>query len=166
MDPLGGALSVCPWRDGRKLWLLKKGHEAASASVTDTEDSTSDAASTAASDPDDPTVAWCPPLPDAVDDPTEQEIASAADQLDILISQPKSEDNPFCHPANLEVLPHLWLQARLQFTLPAIQEKFSRILVSVAGELWLRGEGATIESVLPRVVRALTVRLAEKLAQA
>ena len=64
------------------------------------------------------------------------------------------------------MLPHLWLQARLQFTLPAIQEKFSRILVSVAGELWLRGEGATIEAVLPRVARALTVRLAEKLAQA
>ena len=125
-----------------------------------------DAASTAASDPADPTVAWCPPIPDAADDPTEEEIASAADQLDILISQPKAEVNPFCNPANLGVLPHLWLQARLQFTLPAIQEKFSRILVSVAGELWLRGEGATIEAVLPRVARALTVRLAEKLAQA
>ena len=125
-----------------------------------------DAASVAASDPADPTVSWCPPIPDAVDDPTEQEIASAADQLDILLSQPKPADNPFCYPANLGVLPHLWLQARLQFTLPAIQEKFSRILVSVAGELWLRGEGATIEAVLPRVARALTVRLAEKLAQA
>ena len=55
---------------------------------------------------------------------------------------------------------------RLQFTLPAIPEKFSRILVSVAGELWLRGEGATIEAALPRVARALTARLAEKLAQA
>ena len=57
----------------------------------------------------------------------------------------------------------MWLQARVQFTLPAIQEKFSRVLVSVAGELWLRGEGATIDNVLPRVARALTVRLAEKL---
>ena len=54
----------------------------------------------------------------------------------------------------------------MQFTLPAIQEKFSRVLVSVAGELWLGGEGATIDDVLPRVARALTVRLAEKLAQA
>ena len=144
----------------------EEGHEAASASATDIEDSSSDDASTAASDPADPTVAWCPPIPDAVDDPTEQEIASAADQLDILISQPTTAGNPFCHPANLGVLPHLWLQARLQFTLPAIQEKFSRILVSVAGELWLRGEGATIEAVLPGVARALTVRLAEKLAQA
>ena len=56
----------------------------------------------------------------------------AADQLAILISKPKSADNPFCHPDNLGVLPPLWLQARLQLTLPAIQEKFSRILVSVA----------------------------------
>ena len=144
----------------------EEGQEAASASTTDIEDSSSDIASTVASDPAYPTVAWCPPIPDAVDDPTEQEIASAADQLDILISKPKTAVNPFCNPANLGLLPHLWLQARLQFTLTAIQEKFSRIMVSIAGELWLRGEGATIEAVLPRVARALTVRLAEKLAQA
>ena len=144
----------------------EEGQDAASASTTDIEDSSSDIASTVASDPAYPTVAWCPPIPDAVDDPTEQEIASAADQLDILISKPRTTVNPFCNPANLGLLPHLWLQARLQFTLTAIQEKFSRIIVSIAGELWLRGEGATIEAVLPRVARALTVRLAEKLAQA
>ena len=97
---------------------------------------------------------------------TRQNRKSQVQLTSILISQPKTEENQFCHPANLGVLPHLWLQARLQFTLPAIQEKFSRILVSVAGELWLRGEGATIEAVLPCVARALTVRLAEKLAQA
>ena len=34
------------------------------------------------------------------------------------------------------------------------------------GQLWLRGEGATIDEVLPRAARAPTVRLAEKLAQA
>ena len=166
MHPSLAAQLDMPMERRSQAVATEERHEAASASATDTEDSTSDAASIAASDPADPTVSWCPPIPDAVDDPTEQKIASAADQLDILISQPKSEDNPFCHPANLGVLPHLWLQARLQFTLPAIQEKFSRILVSVAGELWLRGEGATIEAVLPRVARALTVRLAEKLAQA
>ena len=82
----------------------EEGHEAASASATDIEDSSSDDASTAASDPADPPVAWCPPIPDAVDDPTEQEIASAADQLDILISQPTTAGNPFCHPANLTLV--------------------------------------------------------------
>ena len=105
-------------------------------------------------------------MPDAADDPTELEIASAADQLAILISKTKPPDNPFCNADNLGVLPPLWLQARLQLTLPAIQEKFSRILVSAAGELWLRGQGAMIEDVLLRLARALTVRLAEKLAQA
>ena len=57
-------------------------HEAASESEADTEEGSTDAASTAASDPDDPAVAWCLPIPDAADDPTELEIASAADQLD------------------------------------------------------------------------------------
>ena len=72
------------------------GHEAASESAADTEEASTDAESTAASDPEDPTVAWCPPIPDAADDPTELEIVSAADQLDILISQPTSVENQFC----------------------------------------------------------------------
>ena len=46
------------------------------------------------------------------------------------------------------------------------QEKFGRILVSAAGELWLRGQLAAVDDVLLRLARALTVRLAEKLAQA
>ena len=52
-------------------------------------------------------------------------------------------------PENLGVLPQLWLQARLTLSLTTIQEKFSRILLSVACELWLRGQSATmIEDVL------------------
>ena len=47
-----------------------------------------------------------------------------------------------------------------------IQEKFARVLLSVAGELWLRGQGARVEDVLMQTARALTIRLAEKLAQA
>ena len=38
------------------------------------------------SDPEDPTVAWCPPIPDAAEDPSEDEIVSAADKLAILIT--------------------------------------------------------------------------------
>ena len=118
------------------------------------------------SDPEDPTVAWCPPIPDAAEDPSEDEIASAADQLAILISNVQPNGNPFCIPENLGALPSLWLQARLTLSLTAIQEKFARILLSVACELWLRGRIARVEDVLLQVARALTIRLAEKLAQA
>ena len=114
------------------------------------------------SDPEDPTVAWCPPIPDAAEDPSEDEIASAADKLAILITNVQPNGNPFCMPENLGVLPQLWLQARLTLSLTAIQEKFSRILLSVACELWLRGQSATmIEDVLLQTARALTIRLAE-----
>ena len=118
------------------------------------------------SDPEDPTVAWCPPIPDAAEDPSEDEIASAADKLAILISNVQPNGNPFCIPENLGVLPPLWLQARLTLSLTAIQEKFARILLSVACELWLRGQIARVEDVLLQAARALTIRLAEKLAQA
>ena len=55
------------------------------------------------SDPEDPTVAWCPPIPDAAEDPSEDEIASAADKLAILISNVQPNGNPFCIPENLEL---------------------------------------------------------------
>ena len=107
------------------------------------------------SDPEDPTVAWCPPIPDAAEDPSEDEIASAADQLAILISNVQPNGNPFCIPENLGALPSLWPQARLTLSLTAIQEKFARILLSVACELWLRGQIARVEDVLLQVARAL-----------
>ena len=118
------------------------------------------------SDPEDPTVAWCPLIPDAAEDPSEDEIVSAADQLAILITNVQPNGNPFCIPENLGILPPLWLQARLTLSLTAIQEKFARILLSVACELWLRGQSASVEDVLLQTARALTIRLAEKLAQA
>ena len=67
--------------------------------------------------------------------------------------------------------PHLMqlkipLKTRLTLSLTAIQEKFARILLSVACELWLRGQIASVEDVLLQTARALTIRLAEKLAQA
>ena len=85
------------------------------------------------------TVAWCPPIPDAAEDPSEVEIASAADKLAILIDHVQPSGNPFCISENLGALPPLWLQARLTLSLTAIQEKFARILLSAASELWLRG---------------------------
>ena len=44
--------------------------------------------------------------------------------------------------------------------------KIARILLSVTSELWLRGQIARVEDVLLQAARALTIRLAEKLAQA
>ena len=145
-----------------KIVVTEGGNDPVGESSSEEEEGSTDVES----DPGDPTVAWCPPIPDATEDPTEVEIASAADQLAILISKTRQRDNPFCNPDDLGALPPLWLQARLQLTLPAIEEKFSRILVSAAGELWLRGQVAAVEDVLLRLARALTVRLAEKLAQA
>ena len=118
------------------------------------------------SDPEDPTISWCPPIPEAAEDPSEDEILSAADKLAMLIDNIQPDGNPFCIPENLGILPPLWLQARLTLSLIAIQEKFARVLLSVAGELWLRGQGAKVEDVLMQTARALTIRLAEKLAQA
>ena len=94
------------------------------------------------SDPEDPTISWCPPIPEAAEDPSEDEILSAADKLAMLIDNIQPDGNPFCIPENLGILPPLWLQARLTLSLIAIQEKFARVLLSVACELWLRGQGA------------------------
>ena len=90
---------------------------------------------------------WCPPIPEAAEDPSEDEILSAADKLAMLIDNIQPDGNPFCIPENLGILPP-WLQARLTLSLIAIQEKFARVLLSVAGELWLRGQGAKVEDVL------------------
>ena len=59
------------------------------------------------SDPEDPTVAWCPPIPDAAEDPSEDEIVSAAEKLAILITNVQPNGNPFCIPENLGILPPL-----------------------------------------------------------
>ena len=112
------------------------------------------------SDPEDPTVAWCPPIPDAAEDFSEDEIVSAADQLAILITNVQPNGNPFCIPENLGILPPLWLQARLTLSLTAIQEKFARILLSVACELWLRGQIASVEDVLQQCRKSAVHRSA------
>ena len=80
------------------------------------------------SDPDDPTISWCPPIPEAAEDPSEDEIGSAADKLAMLIDNIQPDGNPFCIPENLGILPPLWLQARLTLSLIAIQEKFGACL--------------------------------------
>ena len=52
---------------------------------------------------------WCPPIPPAVDDPTEMEIKGAADKLATMMHCSQPQANMFFEPDNLGALPHLWL---------------------------------------------------------
>ena len=71
---------------------------------------------------------WCPPIPDAPDDPTEMEIAGAADKLETMMNSPQPQANIFFQPNSLGALPSLWLQAKLTISLTSIQDKFARLL--------------------------------------
>ena len=90
---------------------------------------------------------WCPPIPDAPDDPTEMEIAGAADKLATMMNSSQPQANVFFQPDNLGALPYLWLQAKLTISLTSIQDKFARLFMSIAAELWLRDAIDTVEEV-------------------
>ena len=49
----------------------------------------------------------CPPTPDTPEDPTELEIASAADNLETMMNSPQPESNLLFQPSSLDALPHL-----------------------------------------------------------
>ena len=132
--------------------------QATTASETEAESENDDEATP----PEEP---WCPPIPPAMDDPTEQEIKGAADKLATMISSSQPSASVFYHPDNLGALPHLWLQAKLTISLTAIQEKFARLFMSIASELWLRGVIETVEEVFAHAARSFTLRLAETLSQ-
>ena len=83
------------------------GPEGASDPVSEPSSDEEEASTDAESDQEDPTVAWCPPIPDATEDPSEAEIASAADKLAILLSQVQTKGSPFSNPDNLGALPPL-----------------------------------------------------------
>ena len=51
---------------------------------------------------------WCPPIPDAPDDPTEMEIAGAADKLETMMNISQPQANIFFQPNSLGALPSLW----------------------------------------------------------
>ena len=104
-------------------------------------------------------------FPDAPDDPTEMEIAGAADKLETMMNSSQPQANIFFQPNSLGALPSLWLQAKLTISLTSIQDKFARLFMSIAAELWLRDAIDTVEEVFKQVARNFTLRLAEKLAQ-
>ena len=78
-------------------------------------------------------------------------------------SQPQA--NIFFQPDNLGGLPALWLQAKLTISLTSIQDKFAKLFMTIAAELWLRGRIETLEAVFQAAARNFTIRLAEKLAK-
>ena len=69
-------------------------------------------------------------MPDAPDDPTESEIAGALRGSHLSV-------NIFFQPDNLGALPALWLQAKLTILLTSIQDKFAKLFMTIAAELWL-----------------------------
>ena len=108
---------------------------------------------------------WCPPIPEELADPTEEELAGAAEKLDTLVPQYKKNPEFFFTPANFGALPTLWLQARLTIEFRPFLDKMAKILNLVAAELWLRQDEANIQNTITGVARSMTVRLAEHLAQ-
>ena len=59
----------------------------------------------------------------------------------------------------------LWLQAKLTISLTSIQDKFAKLFMTIAAELWLRGTYRDLEAVFQAATRNFTIRLAEKLAK-
>ena len=108
---------------------------------------------------------WCPPNPDAQDDPTEEELVGAADKLDTMMTKVQPPFNIFFTPASLGALPALWLQAKLTISLAPFQEKFAKLFQTIAVELWLRGRSDDILSTFQGVARSFTIRVAERLAK-
>ena len=108
---------------------------------------------------------WCAPTPDTPDDPSELEIASAADNLETMMNSSQPQCNVFFQPENLGALPHLWLQAKLTISLNSVLDKLSRLFLTIAAEMWLRGIFNTVEQAFGNIARHFTVRLAETLAK-
>ena len=110
---------------------------------------------------------WCPPNPDAQDDPTEEELVGAAEKLDTMMTKVQPPFNIFFTftPASLGALPALWLQAKLTISLAPFQEKFAKLFQTIAVELWLRGRSDDILSTFQGVARSFTIRVAERLAK-
>ena len=76
---------------------------------------------------------WCPPIVDAPDDPTEMEIAGAADKLETMMNSSQPQANILFQPNSLGALPSLWLQAKLTISLTSKQDKFARLFMSICG---------------------------------
>ena len=96
--------------------------------------------------------AWCPPMPDAPDDPTERDRWCCRQARNNAARV--SSISKYLLPAdNLGALPALWLQAKLTISLTSIQDKFAKLFMTIAAELWLRGRIDTLETVFQAATR-------------
>jgi len=91
-------------------------------------------------------------------DPTEEELAGAAEKLDTMVAQLQLCPDFFFSPASFGPLPELWLQAKLTIELQPFQDKMARILYAIAVELWLRKGEADIQRTLDGGARSMTCR--------
>ena len=98
--PIGSSLSSCQPRSCK--WILRteniSGPEGAE-ELVDESDSDDEVTSTGGDSdtvqtPDDGRP-WCPPLPEAPEDPTEEELAGAAEKLEAMVEQQKSKPEIF-----------------------------------------------------------------------
>ena len=90
--------------------------------------------------------------------------AGAADKLETMMNGSQLQANIF-FPRQPRRIPALWLQAKLTISLTSIQDKFAKLFMTIAAELWLRGRIETLEAVFEAAARNFTIRLAEKLAK-
>ena len=84
--------------------------------------------------------------------------------METMMSRPHLHGNIFFIPDSLGALPPLWLQAKVTISLTPFQDKFARLFMTIAAELWLRGLKDNIDAVFQTVARNVTIRLAERLA--
>ena len=82
----------------------------------------------------------------------------AADKLETMTHGSQPQVNIFFQPGNLGALPALWLQAKLTISLTSIQDKFAKLFMTIAAELWLRGRIDTLEAVFQAAARNFTGR--------
>ena len=94
------------------------------------------------------------PMPNAPDDPTESEIAGDADKLETMLRGSHPSVNI---SSSRTILAHcrLWLQAKLTISLTSIQDKFAKLFMTIAAELWLCGRIDTLETVFQAATRNL-----------
>ena len=88
------------------------------------------------------------PTPDPADDPTETEIASAADNLETMMNSSQPKNNIFFLPSSLGALPHLWLQVKLTISLSPILDSLARVFITAVSLATLLGSDL-IRLVLP-----------------